>query len=550
MNRDNGITVKRLMEAPIMRQSKVLAGAGGLSNIITRANTYADEDIFDWVSPHELLLITWLNFQQKNVDEMNAFLDRAVEHKIAALAIKFSTPEQSVPKAVQKHANKLDLPLILIDPVTSVADVSSEVFNQIFALQAELLRKHEAVYDRLMTTLADGGSIRDVLAIVSEATGQPAAFAFADKIDSVIVVAEPSLVNVLKDDVRAVWQRHARRNRLNEDKTDLGERTDIDRLTVPVSGRNQLHGTIFLWGVAERLTPFDRAAVESVSASVALLIVQEKQLREIANKHSAEFVGDLLTEATRNDALERARIYNLEVDDTYVMVIIRLVNCTDTKSAFCANGVYDYIYDHMRWVTASLQSHSLRGLVTARRTDFMVVVAQSGHDFDTRLNAFAESVARQLTATGTSKDPIDIRIGIGKPYKHLRNLWRSHADADKTLMVGTRLYDATILRFSDLGVFRILVQGEVNEELEQYFTETLRPLLEYDRKKSTELVRTLESYFKNNSNINKTSEELFTHYNTILYRLERIQEITKLDLNDANDRLNLELAMRLRSLFP
>ena len=230
------------------------------------------------------------------------------------------------------------------------------------------------------------------------------------------------------------------------------------------------------------------------------------------------------------------------------MVIIRLVNCTDTKSAFCANGVFDYIYDHMRWVTASLQSHSLRGLVTARRTDFMVVVAQSGHDFDTRLNAFAESVARQLTATGTSKDPIDIRIGIGKPYKHLRNLWRSHADADKTLMVGTRLYDATILRFSDLGVFRILVQGEVNEELEQYFTETLRPLLEYDRKKSTELVRTLESYFKNTSNINKTSEALFTHYSTILYRLERIQEITKLDLNDANDSLTLEQANRLRSL--
>ncbi|HHT44100.1 MAG TPA: hypothetical protein GXZ89_01150 [Fastidiosipila sp.] len=94
------------------------------------------------------------------------------------------------------------------------------------------------------------------------------------------------------------------------------------------------------------------------------------------------------------------------------------------------------------------------------------------------------------------------------------------------------------------------MQGEVNEELEQYFTETLRPLLDYDKKKSTDLVRTLESYFKNNSNINKTSEELFTHYNTILYRLERIQEITKLDLNDANDRLNLELAMRLRSLFP
>lgn len=554
MDRENGITVKRLMEAPIMRQSTVLAGQGGMSNVITRANTYADDDIFEWVSPYELLLITWPNFvqYQKSVEDMVEFTTRMAAKKIAAFAIKFSSPEQEVPKAMQKQADKLNLPLIIIDPVTAVADVSTEVFNQIFALQAELLRKHEQVYDSLLSTLAEGGGIRDVLAIVNQATGNPVGFAYADKSDPIVVVAESqSLSNALKEDVRGVWQRYARRNQLNEGITTIGDKTGVDRLTVPVIAKHQMHGTIFIWGMNQELSPFDRSAVESVSASVALLVVQEKSLREIEIKHSAEFVSDLFTEATRNDALERARIFNLDVEETYQMVIIRLVDCSDEKNeVFCSRGVYDYIYDHMRWVTATMQSHGLWGLVTARRADFVVIVGVSGADFESRLHAFCESVAKQLSGTGGSRDPIDLRIGIGKPYKHLKNIWRSHADADKTLVVGSRLYDSKILKFSDLGVFRILVQGEVNEELEQYFTETLRPLLDYDKKKSTDLVRTLESYFKNNSNINKTSEELFTHYNTILYRLERIQEITKLDLNDANDRLNLELAMRLRSLFP
>lgn len=536
-----------------MRQSTVLAGEGGMMNVITRANTYADDDIFEWVSPYELLLITWPNFvqYQKSVEDMVEFTRRMAEKKIAAFAIKFSSPEQEVPKAMAKEADKLSLPLIIIDPVTAVADVSSEVFNQIFTLQAELLRKHEQVYDSLLSALAEGGGIRDVLAIVYQSTGNPVAFAYADKPDPIIVVAENQAIsNVLKEDVRHVWQRHARRNQLHEGKTTIGEKSAVDRLTVPVIAKHQMHGTIYIWGINQELSPFDRAAVESVSASVALLVVQDKSLREVEIKHSAEFVSDLFTEATRNDALERARIFNLDVEETYQMVIIRLADCNDEKNeAFCRRGVYDYIYDHMRWVTATLQSHGLWGLVTARRADFLVIVGVSGSDFENRLLAFCESVAKLLSGI-SSKDPIDLRIGIGKPYKHLRNIWRSHADADKTLVVGSRLYDSKILKFSDLGVFRILVQGEVNEELEQYFTETLRPLLEYDKKKSTDLVRTLESYFKNNSNINKTSEELFTHYNTILYRLERIQEITKLDLNDANDRLNLELAMRLRSLFP
>ena len=61
------------------------------------------------------------------------------------------------------------------------------------------------------------------------------------------------------------------------------------------------------------------------------------------------------------------------------MVIIRLVDCSDEKNeAFCSRGVYDYIYDHMRWVTATMQSHGLWGLVTARRADFVVIVGVSG----------------------------------------------------------------------------------------------------------------------------------------------------------------------------
>lgn len=551
MDKQNGITVKRLMEAPMMRQSTVIAGQGGLLNVISRANIYADDDIFDWVAPHELLLITWLNFKEKSGDELVTFVNKATEMKISALAVKFSSPEQEIPSVMKKAANKQNLPIILIDPVTSVADVSSEAFNLIFQLQADLLRKHEQVYDHLLTTLADGGGIREVLAIVAEATEQPVAFAFADRPDPIHVVCDDAaLASKLKDDVRASWQRNARLMRITESISRFGEEQSYGRMAVPVSGRHQIHGTIYIWGVAHELTPFDRAAVESVSASIALLVVQEKSLREIENKHSSEFVSDLLTEASRYDALERARLFNLDVEETYQMVIVRLVDCTDEKNAeYCNRGVYDYLYDNKRWVMAAMQSHNLRGLVSARRADFLIIVNVQGSDHEKRLTSFAENVVSHLTAMSSSKDPIDVRIGIGKPYQHLRNIWRSHADADKTLMVGTRLYDNRILRFSDLGVFRILVQGEVNEELEQYFTETLRPLLDYDKKKSTELVRTLESYFRNNSNINKTSEELFTHYNTILYRLERIQEITKLDLNDANDRLNLELAMRLRSLF-
>ncbi len=87
------------------------------------------------------------------------------------------------------------------------------------------------------------------------------------------------------------------------------------------------------------------------------------------------------------------------------------------------------------------------------------------------------------------------------------------------------------------------------DELEDFYNSTLKPLSDYDEKKSTELVRTLEAYFEYNGNLTRMSEQLYTHYNTILYRINRINEITDMNLDDPNDRLNLEIALKIREIL-
>lgn len=93
------------------------------------------------------------------------------------------------------------------------------------------------------------------------------------------------------------------------------------------------------------------------------------------------------------------------------------------------------------------------------------------------------------------------------------------------------------------------MSGLLTEELEDFYATTLKPLVDYDNKKSTELVKTLEAYFMFNGNLTRMSEHLYTHYNTILYRINRINEITGMSLDDSNDRLNLEIALKIRELL-
>jgi purine catabolism regulator len=78
--------------------------------------------------------------------------------------------------------------------------------------------------------------------------------------------------------------------------------------------------------------------------------------------------------------------------------------------------------------------------------------------------------------------------------------------------------------------------------------ETVGPLMEHDRAHGTELVKTLESYFECNGNVKKMASRLYTHYNTVIYRLRRIEGITGLDLRDPEARLNLQMGLKIARL--
>ena len=90
-------------------------------------------------------------------------------------------------------------------------------------------------------------------------------------------------------------------------------------------------------------------------------------------------------------------------------------------------------------------------------------------------------------------------------------------------------------------------------ELQGFFDETVAPLVAYDEQYETELVRTLESFLDADGNVAGTAERLFTHRHTIRYRLERVKELSGLDVSstDGRERLSLGLkAMRVLGIVP
>jgi sugar diacid utilization regulator len=111
------------------------------------------------------------------------------------------------------------------------------------------------------------------------------------------------------------------------------------------------------------------------------------------------------------------------------------------------------------------------------------------------------------------------------------------------------------LSFEQTGAYRLLLpaMSEDPTELEGFFDETVAPLAAYDDQYETELVRTLETFLDADGNVAGTAERLFTHRHTIRYRLERVRELTSLDVGstEGRERLSLGLkAMRVLGIVP
>lgn len=189
----------------------------------------------------------------------------------------------------------------------------------------------------------------------------------------------------------------------------------------------------------------------------------------------------------------------------------------------------------------------LSGIVSTKLNGIQILLGfKEPFNINSRLEDFNQRLYRVLEEKFKN---MEIRIGVGRVYKGLEKVNKSFSDALKTIRTGKVLTDKEVVTFNELGIFKILCQDFLTDELEDFYNTTLKPLVEYDEKKSTELVKTLEAYYKFNGNLTRMSEYLYTHYNTILYRINRIKEITKMELDNPNDRLNLEIALKIRELL-
>ncbi|MDQ3630675.1 MAG: helix-turn-helix domain-containing protein, partial [Actinomycetota bacterium] len=106
--------------------------------------------------------------------------------------------------------------------------------------------------------------------------------------------------------------------------------------------------------------------------------------------------------------------------------------------------------------------------------------------------------------------------------------------------------DRSLMAFDETGAYRLLLpaMSEDPAELQRFYAETVEPLVAYDDQYETDLVQTVEAFLEADGNVAGTAQRLFTHRHTIRYRLERVRDLSGLDVGSTDGREKLSLGLK------
>ena len=171
---------------------------------------------------------------------------------------------------------------------------------------------------------------------------------------------------------------------------------------------------------------------------------------------------------------------------------------------------------------------------------------------DKKIEHELERMLRAIDSRPQFKGLIKSTCILGAAYHDPRNFGLSYQEAKELIPKKDILpnpKNKKVLSASSMGIYKYMFNSGNQEEILNYCNETLRKLEEYDHANGTALQETLLSYYINGFNAGKTAEALFIHRNSLQYRMNKIEELLEIGLDDYMEYLNLINCILIKKLM-
>lgn len=529
-----GITVEEALGLDVMVGARLLAGEQGLGRLITRVNVMEVPDLLPWVRPNELLLTTGYPLRQHG--DLAAWIRELDEHGLAGVAVKLHRYVDRLPDEALAEADRLGLPVLSLPAGLGFDDVMNTVLTLVLNRRADTLARAEQVLDDLVGVVISGGGLDQVCvgmvrhladsALVTSMDGRVLARAGATEEVLALPCFDPTGRFLVEDEVPGVSVEHDGTHRM------------VARIP---GGANDLGRLLLVRGT--RFSTEDHHVVVPATTAAALAITKAQAVAAVEARYRADFLRDALLgrAGTPDRVLAHAGDLGWNLQQPLAVVVAEVDDPTE----------HDGLAEPERFRAA------WRGVATAEDpttaiagfSQEVVLLLGVPEDADPgQITQRVGAMAKQVHGHGGGGRRT-FCTGISRTLTDVADLPRAYAEARKAVQVGRRLHGPqATTHFDALGVFGLLSQIEDQAEVDSFVADTLGPLAVVGDAETEDLRHTLTVLLDNNLNVATTARALHFHYNSLRYRIGKLERMLGPFTTDPRLRFAIMLALQVRQL--
>ncbi len=538
-----------LLAMESMKDAEVLSGHDYIHNGIEGVTIMEGPDIANWIKGGEVILTSLYSIRDFNEKEQTDFIFKLAEKRVSALIIKKHSEEISDQLLEAGERNRM--PIIQLPQEVPFVDVMYPIMGELFNKQVTKLQYYKEIHDRFTAlSLADKG-LEKIIHTLEELIGNPVAL--FDRNFRCIVSTYPELEKFeMVEKVHFYEQTSGIKFPHYRQIVKYPELDNIKghQIVVPIEALNHNKMYLLIGEINKSLVELDLIAVENAATSLSLELVKQFAVAEVEKKYKNDLIEELISGKIQSiqAVYEKANVIGWDFSGAFAAVLFKINRQSDGMLQQKGD-----LADRSHFLVHEAIHHYLPNGIISNKSNFFIVLWKVEKtckndtdwidDIKKTARTIQEVIKKQL------KD-IDVQVGIGSAVNEISEIPQSYREAHDALDLGETLNGlASITAFSELGIFRLLRHVNDSSALLQFIPKSLKELLDYQQANQSDLLETLQTFLECNQNAAQTAKLLFVHYKTVVYRLERIKEITGMDFDDSEEMLSVRVGLKIYELL-
>ncbi len=544
-------TVEDLLKLEACEDAAYIGDKEELSNKISGITVIDSPDISSWINGGEIILTSFFPVRGFTNKEMEVWMNDLADKEISALLVKPRQVFKDIPEIVLDVCKKRSIPIIKIPENIAFIEITYPVMGQLFNRQVEKLKYFKEIHSRFTELSLQNVGSDVIIKTLEELIGNPVSI-YNESFQK--IASTNSNIDLFYD----LDKEYIEETNLDT-KFPFYRRTVIfpkfqerecEQVYVPIKTIN--HTTIYLVvsAINKEVLEYDFIAIENAATALSLELVKQIAISEVEKKFKNDLIDDLITGKikTKNAIYDRAAITKFDAEAQYAVVIFNLKVLNPSQYKDKHTDRHQVLQKHYEHLVNSIDFY-LNGAIIRDRVDEIIVLWKVNPKSDVHhadINKIKQTVKHIRGKFKESVKDYAVQVGIGNIAKSVLDLAQSYNEAQDTLNIGQNSNkEDFIISFSDLGIYRMLYKFEDINQLKDFIPASLQKLLDYRKSNKDALIETLNVFLQCQQNIAKSAQLLYVHYKTVTYRLERIKEITGMNLDDPEEMLSVQVGLRI-----